>query len=125
MPKRNHKCSACGAPLELRVAEVFAEAEVIGALCPACRNRRSRASGGCVLTLREELEGARFALGKISVVCGHEVAGTTGRQLGGRTATACLPGILSPQTPSASREGSLRRKNASPGPSRPLENRVP
>jgi hypothetical protein len=32
-------------------------------------------------------------------VCGHELPGVTGHQLGGRTATACLPGILSPQTP--------------------------
>src|SRR5260370_23442410 len=64
------KCAACGAPLVIRVAEALAGAEVVGALCPACTDKQFFAMGGVVLTLQQELPGARFALGKISITPG-------------------------------------------------------
>src|SRR4051794_35292296 len=68
------KCSACGAPLALTVAQPFAAAEVVGALCPACTDQQFLDSGGAVLALRRELQGARFRLGKITLTPGAVAA---------------------------------------------------
>src|SRR5262249_23947349 len=64
------KCAGCGAPLVIRVADSLAGAEVVSALCPACTDRQFIEQGGVVLTLQQELPGARFALGKITVTPG-------------------------------------------------------
>jgi len=47
------KCSACGTPIEMRVADAFAGAKMAAPLC------------GAVLRLRTEPNGSRFRLGKI------------------------------------------------------------
>jgi hypothetical protein len=64
------RCAACGAPLVIRVADSLAGAEVVSALCPACTDKQFIERGGVVLTLKEELPGARFALGKITITPG-------------------------------------------------------
>jgi len=70
MSRVNAKCSACGAPLKLDVAQPFAEAEVAAALCPTCTDQQFLDQGGAVLTLRSELQDARFALGKVTITTG-------------------------------------------------------
>ena len=64
------KCSACGTPLELGVPEPFAGARLAGALCSACTDSQFLDSGGAILQLRGELEGAHFALGKLTITGG-------------------------------------------------------
>ena len=58
------KCSACGAPLELAVADSFARAALATALCPGCTDQLFLDGGGAILRLRQEPEGALFLLGK-------------------------------------------------------------
>jgi hypothetical protein len=67
-------CAVCGAPLHVQAATAFAGAELAGPLCPACTDQQFLARGGAVLTLRRETEGARFALGKITVTPGAVAA---------------------------------------------------
>jgi hypothetical protein len=64
------KCSACGVPLELDIAEPFAGGELAGALCPACTECQFLDGGGAILELRRELEGALFPLGKVTITGG-------------------------------------------------------
>jgi hypothetical protein len=64
------KCAACGAPLVIRVADALADAEVVSAVCQTCTDRQFFERGGVVFNLQEELAGARFALGKITVTPG-------------------------------------------------------
>jgi hypothetical protein len=64
------KCSACGAPLELAVADAFAGAALAGALCPGCTDQQFLDGGGAILHLRQEPEGARFPLGKVTLTGG-------------------------------------------------------
>jgi hypothetical protein len=70
MARVDVKCSACGAPLELDLAGPFAEAGIVGALCPGCRDCRFLDGGGAILELRREPEGARFPLGKVTITGG-------------------------------------------------------
>ena len=70
MPKVKRKCSACGVPLELEVPELFAGAELAAALCAACTERQFLDGSGTILELRQELEGARFPLGKVTITGG-------------------------------------------------------
>jgi len=70
MPKVKGKCSTCGMPLELGVPEPFVGAGLAGALCSACRDLQFLDSGGAILELRHELEGARFPLGKVTITGG-------------------------------------------------------
>jgi hypothetical protein len=63
-------CSVCGAPVVSRVGGPFAEAPVAAPLCPACTEPLFLDQGGAVLTLRQDLPGARFALGKVTVTAG-------------------------------------------------------
>jgi hypothetical protein len=67
MAKMKGKCAGCGVPLEFDVVAPFAEAGVVGALCPGCRDCRFLDSGGAILELQRELEGARFPLESFSV----------------------------------------------------------
>jgi hypothetical protein len=70
MPKLISKCSACGDDLELVVPETFAGAGLAGALCHACTDLQFLEGGGAILELRQQLEGARFPLGKITITGG-------------------------------------------------------
>jgi hypothetical protein len=70
MPKVKGKCSACGMPLELGVPEPLAGAELAGALCSACTDLQFLKSGGAIVEMRHELDGARFALGKVTITGG-------------------------------------------------------
>jgi len=67
-------CSACRAPLELIVAESFAAATLAAALCPACTEQHFLDTGGCILMLQRELDGARFPLGKVTITSGAVAA---------------------------------------------------
>src|SRR3954453_19711710 len=64
------KCAACGTPLVIRVADAFADAVVVSAVCPTCTDRQFFERGGVVFNLQEELLGARFPLGKITITPG-------------------------------------------------------
>jgi hypothetical protein len=68
------KCSACGAAIEVGAAGAFSGAELAASLCPACIDAQFLASGGIVLTLRRDLDGARFPLGKITITPGAVAA---------------------------------------------------
>jgi hypothetical protein len=70
MPRVEGNCSACGAPLEISVAEPFAGAHLARALCPACTELQFLKGGGAILELRREPEGARFPLGKVTITGG-------------------------------------------------------
>jgi hypothetical protein len=48
----------------------FDQAEIVGALCPACTDQQFLDQGGAVLALRQELPGALFALGKLTLTAG-------------------------------------------------------
>jgi hypothetical protein len=63
MTERHGKCSACGAPLQVDAAQPFDQAEIVGALCPACTDQQ-------FLALRREPVEALFALGKLTVTAG-------------------------------------------------------
>jgi hypothetical protein len=64
------KCSACGEPLELAVADTLAGAALAAALCPGCTDQQFLDGGGAILQLRHEPEGARFPLGKVTITGG-------------------------------------------------------
>ena len=64
------KCSACGMPLELEMAEPFAEAALAGALCPACTDCQFLDGGGSIVKLGQEPEGARLPIGKVTITGG-------------------------------------------------------
>lgn len=64
------KCSACGAPLELAVADSFAGATLAGALCPGCTDKQFLAGNGAILRLRQDHEGALCPLGKVTITGG-------------------------------------------------------
>jgi len=70
MSRVKGKCSACGAPLEVEVAEPFAGADLAAARCPACTDRQFLEGGGAILELRHELEKARLPLGKVTITGG-------------------------------------------------------
>ena len=70
MTKLHGTCSACGAPLQVDVAQPFDRAEMVGALCPACTDKQVLDQGGAVLALRGELPDALFALGKLTITAG-------------------------------------------------------
>jgi hypothetical protein len=74
MSQRVVRCSACGAPFEIEVAGPFAGAEIAPAFCAACTDQQFLDQGGAVLTLRGELPGALFPLGKITVTAGAVAA---------------------------------------------------
>jgi hypothetical protein len=61
------RCSACGAPVEIKAGSIFSQADVIAALCPTCTDQQFLDHGGAVLTLKRELPGSRFPLGKITI----------------------------------------------------------
>jgi hypothetical protein len=64
------KCSVCGVPLEVAIAEPLAGAVLASALCPACTDQQFLDSGGAILRLRQEPEGAVFPLGKVTITTG-------------------------------------------------------
>src|SRR6516225_1998456 len=43
------KCSACGSPIELTVADTFATAALAAALCPGCTDQQFLDGGGAIL----------------------------------------------------------------------------
>jgi hypothetical protein len=47
---------------------------MVATLCTACADQLILDAGGCIFTLRRELEGARFPLGKITVTAGAVAA---------------------------------------------------
>jgi hypothetical protein len=70
MPSMRAVCSACGAPLKIEVAGIFAEAALAGCLCPGCTDRQVSVRGGVMLVLERELPGTRFALGQVTITAG-------------------------------------------------------
>ncbi len=70
MSRTEVRCAACGVPVAVQAVGVFAAADVVGSLCPACADRQVTDAGGCVLSLRQSLAGARFPLGKITITPG-------------------------------------------------------
>jgi hypothetical protein len=74
MPNVTGKCSACGIPLEVNVAEPLAGAELAAPLCPACTDCQFLEVGGAILRLQRELEGARFPLGRVTITGGAVAA---------------------------------------------------
>jgi hypothetical protein len=48
----------------------FAGAELAAALCPACTDCQFLDGGGAILELRQEIKGARFPLGKVTITGG-------------------------------------------------------
>jgi hypothetical protein len=64
------KCSACGEPLELAVADTLAGAALAGALCSGCTDQQFLDGGGAILRLRQEPERALFPLGKVTITGG-------------------------------------------------------
>ena len=70
MTKVRSKCSACGVPLELDVADTFEGAAIAGALCLGCTDQQFLDGGGAILQMRQEPEGARFPLGKVTITGG-------------------------------------------------------
>ena len=65
---------ACGAPLEVAVAEPLARAALASALCPGCTDQQFLDGGGAILRLRQEPEGALFPLGRVTITGGAVVA---------------------------------------------------
>lgn len=64
------KCSSCGAPIELDVADTFAGAALAAAVCLGCTDQQFLAGGGAILALRNEPEGSHFPLGKVTITGG-------------------------------------------------------
>ena len=64
------KCSECGVRLELDVADTLDGAAIAGALCLGCTDQQFLDGGGAILQLRQELEGARFPVGKVTITGG-------------------------------------------------------
>jgi len=56
--------------VEIAVAEPFAGAKLAAALCAACTDQQFLADGAAILELRQELEKARFPLGKVTITSG-------------------------------------------------------
>jgi hypothetical protein len=57
-------------PLELDVADTFEGATIAGALCRGCTDQQFLDGGGAILRMRQEPEGARFPLGKVTITGG-------------------------------------------------------
>jgi hypothetical protein len=74
MPRVKGKCSACGMPLEVDVAQPLAGAELAAPLCPACTDCRFLDGGGAILKLQRELDGACFPLGGVTITGGAVAA---------------------------------------------------
>lgn len=74
MPRVKGKCSACGTPLEVDVAEPLAGAELVAPLCPACTDCQFLDSGGAILKHHREPEGAHFPLGRVTITGGAVAA---------------------------------------------------
>ena len=64
------KCSACGVPLEVAVADPFAGTALAAALCSACTDQLFLDGGGAILQLRQQPESALFPLGKVTITSG-------------------------------------------------------
>jgi hypothetical protein len=64
------KCSACGAPPEVAVAEPLAGATLASAFCPGCTDQQFLDNGGAILRLQGDPEGALFPLGKVTITGG-------------------------------------------------------
>jgi hypothetical protein len=54
----------------LDVAQPFAESEIAAAFCPARTDQQFLDQSGTVLTLCSDLQGTRFALGKVTITAG-------------------------------------------------------
>jgi hypothetical protein len=63
-------CCACGQPLTATAAGAFVQAILVAPLCRHCADQQFLDQGGVLLTLRQELAGARFPLGRITVTAG-------------------------------------------------------
>jgi hypothetical protein len=72
MARTTTTCTACGVAVE--TAGPFVGADVVGALCAGCVDRRFVDGGGCVFTLHGKLDEARFALGKVTITPGAVAA---------------------------------------------------
>jgi len=83
MPSIRTVCSACGAPLQIEVAGLFAAATVAGSLCPHCTDRQASDRGGVVFHLERELPAARFSPGKGTITAGAIAALAESRQHAG------------------------------------------
>jgi hypothetical protein len=70
MSKVKGKCSACGAALEPDVVPPFDAAELAAPLCPSCTAFHFLDSGGAILELRDQPEGARFPVGRVTITGG-------------------------------------------------------
>jgi hypothetical protein len=70
MSRVKGKCSACGAPLKVAVAEPFAGAALAAALCPGCADQQFLEGGGAILRLRQGPERVLFPLGKVTITGG-------------------------------------------------------
>jgi hypothetical protein len=70
MPRVKGKCSACGMALEAEVAEAFAAAELAAPLCASCTALQFLDGGGAILELRDQPQGARFPLGRVTITGG-------------------------------------------------------
>jgi hypothetical protein len=65
------KCSACGQTMKvIPGVGAFAKAEVVGGFCPTCTDGLFLDVGGAVLTLRRDVDGSLFPLGKITITPG-------------------------------------------------------
>jgi len=64
------KCSVCGASLVLEVPPPFDQATLVSPICNRCAERQLLDRGGTILQLTEEVPGALFPLGTISVTPG-------------------------------------------------------
>jgi hypothetical protein len=64
----------------LSAAGAFEEAALAAPLCPACTDQQFLDGGGAILRLRQEPEGARFTLGKVTITPGAVVALGDARQ---------------------------------------------
>jgi len=70
MPLLRTACSTCGTAIEITVVEPFSGAALVRLLCRACTDRQFLDQEGAVLMLTQELDGARFPLGKITITPG-------------------------------------------------------
>jgi hypothetical protein len=68
------KCSVCGMQVEVAVAGTFEGAGLAAPLCPACTDQQFLEGGGEILQLRQEPEGARFPLEKVTITAGAVAA---------------------------------------------------
>jgi hypothetical protein len=68
MPKGS--CSRCGVLVEVKLTEPFTEGGMVSPLCSSCTARIILNESGAIVELRQEFEGARFPLGKITMTGG-------------------------------------------------------